>query len=272
MDKLLRKSRIDCLGKGDDVVKKIDVNCLLGSWPFRKIRKNSFDDLKNIHEGNNMEYGYVSSLNSIFYNDPFEGDQDLHEIIKDTPYKHILTVNPDLPWFVDDIAEGIKLFDIKGVRIYPGYHGYTLDSQPVGKLCRVLAENKLPLFISMRMEDERLNYLVQPRSIDKTELSQFLEAHPENTVVLLSIRYGEILPIKDIINSRKNIFVDTSGFKDLLFIIEKLTKEVDHRKIMYGSNHPLYCMKSTTLLVEKAEVDNSVKEDIFYNNAKNILS
>ncbi|HHV96307.1 MAG TPA: amidohydrolase family protein [Clostridiaceae bacterium] len=252
-------------------MKKIDVNCLVGNWPFRKIRKITFNDLKSIHEVNNMEYGYVSSLNSIFYNDPFEGDQDLHEIIKGTPYKHVLTVNPELPWFIDDIEEGIKLFDIKGVRIYPGYHGYTLDNQPVERLCRILAEKKLPLFITIRMEDERLNYLFQPRGIDKAELSHFLESHPENTVILLSIRYGEIMNIKDIINSRRNVFVDTSGFKDLLFIIEKLTKVVDHRKILYGSNHPLYCMKSTILLVEKAEVDSSVKEDIFYNNVRNIL-
>jgi predicted TIM-barrel fold metal-dependent hydrolase len=253
-------------------VKKIDVNCLLGNWPFRKIRKNSLNDLKNIHEINNMEYGYVSSLNSIFYNDPFEGDQELHEIIKDTQYRHVLTINPELPWFIDDIKEGIELFDIKGVRIYPGYHGYTLDSRSVQELCRVLTEKKLPLFISMRMEDERLNYLVHPRSIDKTELSEFLTAHPENVIVLLSIRYGEVMPIKDIINSRENIFIDTSGFKDLLFIIEKMTKEIDHCKILYGSNHPLYCMKSTILLVEKAEVDNSVKEYIFCNNARKIRS
>ena len=67
----------------------IDINCLLGNWPFRKIRKNKFEDLKAVHKRNEIDYGYVSSLNSIFYNDPFEGDLELHEIIKDTSYKHI---------------------------------------------------------------------------------------------------------------------------------------------------------------------------------------
>ena len=200
-------------------MKKIDVNCLVGNWPFRKIRKITFNDLKSIHEVNNMEYGYVSSLNSIFYNDPFEGDQDLHEIIKGTPYKHVLTVNPELTWFIDNIEEGIKLFDIKGVRIYPGYHGYTLDNQPVERLCRILAEKKLPLFITIRMEDERLNYLFQPRGIDKAELSHFLESHPENTVILLSIRYGEImniLGIKEILKRLKGL---KSSFNLLKFYI-----------------------------------------------------
>jgi len=252
-------------------VKKIDVNCLLGNWPFRKIRKNSFEDLKEVHKQNNIEYGYVSSLNSIFYNDPFEGDLELHELIKDTLYKHILTINPEIPGFIDDIKKGIELFNIKGVRIYPGYHGYSLDSKYIRKLCMVLAENKLPLFLTMRMEDERLNYLSHPRNIEATELAEFLTNHPENKVVLLSIRAGEILLIKDMLNFRNNVLVDTSGLKEWLFVIEKLTKDIDHHRIVYGSDHPLYCLKSSLLLVEKAEVDNSVKEDIFYNNANKMI-
>jgi len=251
----------------DIIMKKIDTNCLLGHWPFRKIRMNKFDDLKTVHMQNGIEYGYLSSLDSIFYNDPFEGDIELHEIIKDTPYKHILTVNPEVPGFIDDIKRGIKLFDIKGVRIYPCYHGYKLDNKYLRQLCHTLSENKLPLFLTMRMEDERLNYLMQPKNIDILNLSDFLADHPENTVVLQSIRVGEVLALKDIINSRKNIFLDTSGFKDWLFVIEKLIKEINHHRIVYGSNHPLYCLKSSLLLVEEAEVGNYVKEDIFFNNA-----
>ncbi|NSW91742.1 MAG: hypothetical protein HPY74_13920 [Firmicutes bacterium] len=251
---------------------KIDINCLLGHWPFRKIRKNSFEDLRKVHEINRIKYGYISSLDSIFYNDPFEGDQDLHEIIKGTEYKHVLTVNPELPGFISDIKRGIELFDIKGVRIYPGYHGYKLESKCLQKLCSLLAEKELPLFLTMRMDDERLDYLLQQKSIEARDLSNFLMEYPENKVVLLSIRVGEIVAIKDIINSRKNVFFDVSGLKDWLFVTEKLLKEINHNKILYGSNHPLYCLKSSLLLIEKAEIDASLKADIFYNNFKSLFN
>lgn len=251
-------------------MKKVDVNCLLGNWPFRKIRMNSFDDLKRVHKQNDIDYGYVSSLNSIFYNDPFEGDLDLHETIKGSAYQHILTINPELPEFEDDIKRGIELFNIKGVRIYPGYHGYELDSNNLLNLCRVLADNKLPLFFTIRMEDERLNYLSKPNNIEIAKLKEFLVNHPENAVVLLSIRSGEVQALKDVINGRNNLLIDTSGLKEWLFVIEKLTQEVDHSKIAYGSNHPMNCLKSTLLLVEKAQVDDCVKEDIFTNNIESI--
>jgi predicted TIM-barrel fold metal-dependent hydrolase len=241
----------------------------LGSWPFRKLYKNTFEDLKKVHQKNGITSGYVSSLNSIFYNDPFEGELDLHEAIKDDPaYKHILTVNPLLPAFKDDIAKGVELFDIKGVRIYPYYHGYTLDNKYVEELCSILAEYKLPLFLTFRIEDERMNYMSSPRIPDTAEIADFMNRHPENSIVLIGIRYSEAEALKDIINSRSNVHLDTSGLKDLLFVTEKLLMLISPDKLVYGSLHPLYCLKSTLLLVEKAEINEKVREMILETNAE----
>lgn len=79
-----------------------------------------------IHTRNGISSGYITSLNSIFYNDPFEGEVELHEKIKTSLYKHIMTVNPMLPGIRVDMERAIKDFYIKGVRVYPGYHGYDL--------------------------------------------------------------------------------------------------------------------------------------------------
>ena len=245
---------------------RIDVNCLLGHWPFRKIAKNTFEDLKKVHEANGISSGYVSSLSSIFYNDPFEGDEELHEIIKGTAYKHVLTVNPSLPCFEGDIKNGLQKFDIKAVRIYPGYHGYKLSDDSVASLCNILVEHNLPLFLTLRMEDEWLNYIVQPRPVDISEIRDFLEANPRLKTVLLNIRVGEIAGLKDCIKSRSNILFDTSGLKDQVFNVDNLVEEFTASKIVYGSLHPLYCLKSTILQVEKAKLDDDTKNLIFSRN------
>lgn len=246
---------------------RTDVNCLLGSWPFRKLYKNTLEDLKKVHEKNGITSGYVSSLSSIFYNDPFEGELELHEAIKDSGYKHILTINPLLPAFEEDIAQGIELFDIKGVRIYPYYHDYTLDNKYVDKLCSILAGTGLPLFLTFRLEDERMNYMSSPRLPDTAEVAEFMTKHPKNSIVLIGIRYAEAEALKDIINSRDNVHLDTSGLKDLLFVIEKILDLINADKLVYGSLHPLYCLKSTLLLVEKAQIDEAVREMILETNA-----
>ena len=250
---------------------KIDVNCLIGHWPFRKLYKNTFDDLRKVHEANGIGYGYVSSINSIFYNDPFEGDEELHNIIKGTQYKHVLTVNPLLPGYEHDIKKAVESFDIKAVRVYPGYHDYSLDNKKFLELCEVLLQYDLPLFLTSRMEDERLNYLMQPGTIDSQDVGDFLGRYPELKVVLLTFRNEELVPFKEIIAERNNILYDTSGLKNYLFAIQKSIAAIGACKITYGSLFPLFCLKSTLMLVEDDELDSGLKQKILHCNIEDFL-
>jgi len=248
-------------------MKIVDVNCLVGHWPFRKLYKNSFADLMEIHRKNNIGYGFVSSLNSIFYNDPFEGEEDLHNIIKGTDYRHVLTINPMLPCFEKDIRLGIELFNISGVRIYPCYHDYNLNCDEMNRLCQVLSEFNLPLFLTLRMEDERLSYIIKPRPVDMEDIRLFALKNPDIKIILLNIRLGEIARLKELFINWDNVFIDTSGLKDQLFNVEKLTASIGACKILYGSEYPLLCLKSTLLEVLKAEIDEESRNRIMFSNS-----
>jgi len=245
-----------------------DVNCHVGHWPFRKLPGNTFSDLVNIHKANGITSGYVSSLNSLFYNDPFQGDEELHEIIKDTEYHHVLTINPTLPSFEEDIERGIKLFNISGVKIHPTYHGYNINSPQVSRLCEVLKKHNLPLFLSLRMEDERLSYMFIPTPIQITDLQTFLEVNKDLKIILLNIRFNEIKNISNLIIESSDIFIDTSGLKDQLFNVEKLAEVFGNKKILYGSMYPLFCLKSTLLEVTKAKISTQSKENILFRNTE----
>jgi Amidohydrolase. len=240
---------------------------MIGHWPYRKLYKNTFDDLKKVHRDNNISSGYVSSIDSIFYNDPFEGDEELHEILKGSNYHHVLTINPMLPDFIGDIEKGIKLFDIRGVKIYPCYHGYELDDSKIDILCSVLKKWKLPLFIVLSMEDERLNYLAKTSKVSEAAISKFICKNKDVKIVLLNAGIFQLSELQSSINGSDNVFFDTSGLKGPLFPIEKLLQVFDVKRILYGSMHPLYCLKSTLFLVEKAEIEEPVKEKIMCENS-----
>lgn len=248
-------------------MKAIDANCYIGSWPFRKLRRHTIEDLKHIHGENNIEYGYVSFLNSIFYNDPFEGEEDLYRAINGTPYKHVMTINPQLPEFERDIERGIDKFGIKGVKIFPGYHGYSLQDKSVEKLCSVLYNYGLPLFVVVRMEDERLNYIMTPRTLSREEICNFISKNQNmGTIVFLSMLYGELVSCRDCILTAKNVLFDTSGIRNFMGI-EKLVEFFSADKILYGSQFPLYCLKSSFLMTDRAEIEDKEKKKIFYDNA-----
>jgi len=248
----------------------VDVNCCFGHWPFRKLYKNSFADLIGIHRQHGIEYGFVSSLNSLFYNDPFEGEEELHVLIKGTNYEHILTVNPDLPGWEDDIERGVKGFGIQGVKIYPTYHGYSLDR--AAPLCDTLAHYGLPLFMPLRLEDERLNYLFKPQPLAIPDVELFCRQQSRIRIALLNIRYHELLALKALFAECDHVRFDTSGLKDWLFVVEKLLRELPASAMLYGSLYPLQCLRSTWLLIEEAEISVDWKNRIRSENALSLLA
>ena len=251
---------------------KMDVNCLIGHWPFRKLGKNTLPDLFKIHSENGITAGCVSSLNSIFYNDPLEGEAELHAAIKGTAgYSHIATVNPTLTSSRYDLTKCVKLYPVKGVRIYPGYHGYLLSDPCVSALCDKLEQLNLPLFLTLRMEDERLDYLMTPRVLPMDELKAFISAHTKLRVILLNIRTYEITDCVDVLK-HPNVFFDTSGFGYEQFNVEKYVAEFGPGKQVYGSLYPLNCLKSSILQVEKADLSDKIKQQIFYDNAQLALN
>lgn len=249
----------------------IDVNCFLGHWPFRKIRKDSFADLQAVHRKNGIGGGYVSSLDSIFYNDPFEGDMELHEIIRDSDYRQILSINPVLPCWKDDIRRGRKQIDIRGVRVYPGYHPYDINDKLMDELCDVLGKSGIPLVLTVRLEDARMCSLMQEKAPSTDEISRFLRRHPDNTILLTGMFLDEIRKIQQDILAADRVFVDTSGLKDYLSPVEKLLEVMPDDRVAYGSQHPLYCLKSTFMAVETAKISPSARQNILEDSARKIF-
>lgn len=114
------------------------------------------------------------------YNDSLEGEDVLSASLKDSVYNHVMSINPMLPCFEEDIDLCIKKYGIKSVRIYPGYPNYSLtNNKNIDKLCTILAREELPLFITARMEDERLNYLMKPLTHEEFNLFDFISLKPE---------------------------------------------------------------------------------------------
>ena len=55
-----------------------------------------------VHREHQISGGLVASLDSVFYNDPLEGDRVLYEQLAGTPYRLAVTINPLLPCFEQD--------------------------------------------------------------------------------------------------------------------------------------------------------------------------
>lgn len=246
---------------------RIDCNCFVGTWPFHYVRGSRFEDLKKLHSANNIEYGYVSSTEAIFYNDPYEADCRLAKEIAGSGYQHVITVNPTLPGCCDSVRRMVSEFPVAGVRVLPGFHDYTLLDQGLNKLYDLMCELHLPLLLTLRMEDERMAYMFHQKSIPVWDIDMFVSTHTDIPILICNCRNAELSFLANTLRAYDHISVDCSGLKNAIFGIDEYYEQNLLDKMVYGSVAPIFCMKSTVLLVETGDVPEEIKDKIFSGDA-----
>ncbi len=229
----------------------IDYNCMIGQWPFRYLRKNTIDDLKRVHLKHEVESGYVTSLSSVFYNDPFEGDVKLFDEIKDSQYKMVISMNVSLPNLYRDIKKANDSFSYEGIRIYPSIHKYDLLGSKFNEFCHMVKEENKKLFISYRMGDIRLDYLFNQQLPDITTIKAIANNPYDLQLYILNLKSQEITSLQDEFIKSPNVYFDSSDIKHETFAREFLKKEKIDHKVVFGSFFPLYTFESNYLIYTK---------------------
>ncbi len=246
---------------------RFDCNGFIGEWPFRRFYHGGMEGLQKVWEQAGITAGAVSTLNSVFYNDPMEAEELLAETLKDTSCLHIMGVNPTLPATALSIDEAVERFGIRGVRIYPGYHGYRLDDPCIEELYKVLKKHDLPLIVSVRLEDLRVNYLMTPRILTEEELKALPDRMPDVKILYTAMQAYEVTGMAETFREKENLFVECSWFKSAVHPFEEVMENVPAEKILYGSGYPLNCLQSTMTALEHAAISKEDKAMILSGNA-----
>ncbi len=247
----------------------IDVNCFVGHWPFHKVPDETMEGLLASSEKLGIDLMLVSSLNSIFYQDCYQGMEEIGEAEN---VCKVLTVNPAFPYFVDDIRRGIEEFGIKAVRIFPGYHGYELDDPSVTLLFDTLAKYKLPLLLTYQMTDRRTIHMCMPKQLSEDKLLHMLQFNEKIPVIFTNTSVTQWRPFSRFCEKYGNVYFETSGIRyGQTDVMQKALSVIPQTNIMYGSNFPLNCRNSTLNYFKMDPLDKTAAEDILYRNAQRIF-
>src|SRR5438309_10705967 len=134
---------------------RVDVNTLLGAYPWRRVPGTSPEALCAAMDRTGMDEAWVSQLPGFFWRAPEEGNAWLYEATdRDRRLKPIPAVHPGRKGWEETIGEAADR-GAPAVRCDPAYYG--LD--PAGAEMRVLAAAcaaaRLPLVLAVRLEDGR---------------------------------------------------------------------------------------------------------------------
>lgn len=234
-----------------------DVSVLTGHWPFRYLRESDLKQQTARYARCGITGGCISSLDAIFYNDPWEADKKLWEQTKDTPWELSMCVNPILPWTERKVCDAYQI-GIRHIRLYPGIHQYPLaEANGIVELAGNLG---MTVTITGRLEDGRLSYLLQQQDVSVHDCLVLAEQNSHTRIMLSGFYIHELRAID---KQFQNLYVDTAGLCHGLDPVQVLLQYIPMDRILFGSLYSLQCLESHLL-----NLPEQYKEHILSQNAE----
>ena len=241
-----------------------DTTAFTGSWPFRKLGKTSIAQMLEDHAKNGITGGVVSKLESIFYNDPMEGDEELAANLP-PGYKLAITHNPLLPFALKEIRDNV--LGAVAVRIFPSYHGYGLRDEAVKEFCRAAAASNLVVYVVARMDDVRLEYMFRQNVPPIDDVAALVQAVPECKFVLSGLVLGGLRSKGMEISRLKNLYVDTSYANAPPFVFDGIGDDVPIERILFATHYPILSFEGNIIALKHSSLSEAEKRGVAHDNA-----
>ncbi|MGZ4973618.1 MAG: amidohydrolase family protein, partial [Limisphaerales bacterium] len=225
----------------------IDTNVTLSRWPFRRLRGDDTVDLVKILRHHGVTQAWAGTFDGLLHKDIAWANARL----VDECHKHghgILlpfgTVNITLPAWGDDVRRCVEEHQMRGLRVFPNYHGYKLDHPDFARLLALCDAHRLILQLAVSIEDERTQHpLVQVKDVDIAPLAGLVKAHPNLRVVILNTFRGTGAKNLQPLVASKNVCFDIAtreGVGGVATLAEKISVD----RILFGSHAPFYYFES----------------------------
>ncbi|HEY2414843.1 MAG TPA: amidohydrolase family protein [Pirellulaceae bacterium] len=139
-----------------------DTNIHLFDWPFRKLKYAKTDALINKLRKHRITKAWAGTFEAVLHKQLDAANRRLAEECQthgDGMLRPIGSVNPAWPDWDEDLRRCHEQYRMPGIRLYPAYHGYTLDHPEFVRLLADSAQRNLLLQIVLRLEDERVHHV-----------------------------------------------------------------------------------------------------------------
>ena len=139
----------------------IDSNVHLFEWPFRKLKYARTEALVAKLRKHRITKAWAGSFEAVLHKQLDAINRRLAEECRahgDGMLIPIGSVNPAWPDWEEDLRRCHEQYRMPGVRLYPAYHGYTLDHPEFARLLGEAAKRGLLVQIVLRLEDERVHH------------------------------------------------------------------------------------------------------------------
>lgn len=167
----------------------IDLNAYLGHFAFRRLPHATGTELVRLMDKKKIDKAAVSSASAITYRNAQAGNEEVAEQARPHGDRLIpfAVINPAYAGWLDDLKECHERYGMRGVRLYPMWHGYRLTDGVCRELVAAATERRMVISIPVRVEDSRQrSWLVDIPNTPFEDIAGIVRAMPEARFVLVN--------------------------------------------------------------------------------------
>lgn len=251
----------------------VDLTAFVGQWPWRIQIRADAAGLSAHADRLGLSALCVSHIASVFGFDTRSGNEALFEA---TAADDRLLPFPILNPIRSGGLDWLGPMGARGIRLVPGYHGYSLTDRVVTRVADTATDLGIPLQVCVRLDDERLRH---PRfsapDVPLHELAELIRAHPGRRLIVSGLRAAEWDAVRNHLNSTD----DLSGvLADLWFVngpaqvIRQICAQGRAGQYAYGSATPIQTAEATAMQLAVADVSAEHRRLLCRGNAERLLA
>lgn len=253
----------------DDVVERriIDTNVSLMQWPFRRLPLDESQRLVTKLQELGISHAWAGSFEALLHRDITGVNQRLAMACsKFEELTPIGVVNLSLPDWEEDLRRCAEVHDMRGVRLHPGYHEYTLADPRFVELLKRATDAKRFVQIAVAMEDARTQHsLVRVADVDLKPLPAALEQVPGARVQLLNARLQSSL-LKELAQSPGVLF-DTARVEGTGGIAA-LIRSLPPNRVLFGSHAPFLIPEAALIRASESDLTAAELRGLLWESAE----
>ncbi|MGI6082869.1 MAG: amidohydrolase family protein [Limnochordia bacterium] len=252
-----------------------DINAWVGSWPFRSLRDNTPQQLVERLRKAGVSGATVSQIEAILHRNAQPANERLAESLE--PHGDVLvpvaTINPTYARWEDDLRVCHEVLGMRGVRLFPEYHGYEIDGPLARRVVAACRERGLPVQIPHRIEDMRQRHHLDPaRGVSLAAIANLVAAYPDTPIIVTNARGIAQSPLWRRTELRDAAwYADTSlaevYFQGLDKDLASIVEETGSRHLLFGTHVPFSYPESALVKRATLPVDAGTMEEISYRGA-----
>ncbi|NND31389.1 MAG: amidohydrolase [Saprospiraceae bacterium] len=248
----------------------IDSNAQIGHWPFRSRKHNTCESLLDRMNHFGVDMSIVTNLSAVLYKNTQSANRELVEEIQtkkafvDRLFP-LAVINPIYGGWNNDFDTCVNKYKMKGIKLYPQYHGYDLHNPYCIELVKMARDKDLIVAFSSRIVDSRPSSWMDINIEWKLEdLLPILRYVPDAKYLFQNAAQSVNLDEEgmETINNVR-LIMDTSGRS--LNNLGELLKTFGAGKFAFGTHSPILDYCTGLLRIEalrSTEASNETKEQI----------